>query len=58
MTPYGRKFELVMIGLTIATLALFLRITTFDAWSLFALGDIGLYFGANVFQKKVEAGCK
>lgn len=50
----NRKFKLVLIGLFIATCALIVGKATFDAWSLFALGDIGMYFGANVFQKKVE----
>jgi hypothetical protein len=50
----NRKFKLVLIGLVIATTALIFGKATFDAWSLFTLGAIGLYCGANVYQKKIE----
>jgi hypothetical protein len=50
----NRKFKLILISLFIATGALFFGKATFDAWSLFTLGIIGFYFGANVYQKKIE----
>ena len=51
LTRDGRKYTICLVALAIATVALFLRLATFEAWSYFALGDLALYFGANVAQK-------
>jgi len=50
-TKDGRKFTLCLLVLVPATVAMFLRFCTFDAWSYFTLGDLAIFAGANVAQK-------
>lgn len=55
MTKYNsRKLYATLILYLTATVALYLDKSTFNEWSTFMVFITGLYFGANVLDKKVQ----
>ena len=51
----GRKYLFLWAVFAVASAAMFFKIGTFAEWTVVVLGEIGYYFGANVYQKKIEA---